>query len=187
MCVCLCVCGGVAGCTSPPERLSCQRPEPTLWPCDSPLELRRRETSCSSPSRIYPCTQHQHRVIGRGGAHSFVHSFTHMAVSLSAQQIRPVLSRNSPLLTEGGCTNRQSKVSNGLVRQVPSSLGDLQASGQPQRMVERALNLEAENFSLCPGFLTSVMVLDKSLQTHLILNAHICKMGLICLSSIRLL
>lgn len=85
--VCVCVCGG-GRLHPPPERLSCQGPEPTLWPCDSPLELRW-ETSCSSPSRIYPCTQHQHCVIGWTGAHSFIHSFTWQFTKCSAGPSSP--------------------------------------------------------------------------------------------------
>ena len=55
------------GWTPLPESLSCQRPEPSLWPWSSPPELWRRGTSCNSPSQIYPCTQRQHCMIGRGG------------------------------------------------------------------------------------------------------------------------
>lgn len=83
-----------------------------------------------------------------------IHLFVHLAISLNAHQTCPLFLRNLPLLEEGGHINRQCRLGNRLVRKVPASLGDVRASEKPQGMLERALNLEAENLGLSVGFIT---------------------------------
>lgn len=83
-----------------------------------------------------------------------IHSFIQQTISLSAHQTCSIFSWNSPLLEVSKHVNRQREEGNRLVRQVPSSLGDLRASEKTQELVERAMNLEAENLGLSLGFIT---------------------------------